>query len=464
MRYTLTLLEKQSEQLNSHFFDGSSERLERAAYLLCGISQTEHETRLIVREVLPVPDEALLEQSTTQLSIPAESFLPILKRADREHACFVLVHSHPPDVPGHSGQDDTEERKLFRAAYNRIEDSHLVHASIVASNPNQFRGRVWLDGGRIEPIEMIRVLGGRFRFFPRNGFDRNIDTSFHDREIRAFGSDILPLLKGLTVGVVGAGGTGSPVIEQLIRLGVGQLIVADGQVLDRSNVSRVYGSQVDLVGRPKPTLMYRLAKNIGLGTSVEMVDKPITFASALKRFRDCDVIFGCTDDFWGRSLLTRFAIDYCIPVIDLGVKIDSIDGVIRAVPGRVTILMPGNPCLYCRGQITAQDVSEQIMNDLDPEEAARQRREGYLPELPGAEPAVVPFTTATAAFAVMEFLNRLTGFQGNDYSISEFVVRYDDMAIRKPGAKADADCFCSNATLIGKGDQQRFLDQTWRPE
>ena len=149
MRYTLTLLEKQSEQLNSHFFDGSSERLERAAYLLCGISRTEHETRLIVREVLPVPDEALLEQSTTQLSIPAESFLPILKRADRERACFVLVHSHPSDVPGHSGQDDTEERKLFRAAYNRIEGSHLVHASIVASNPNQFRGRVWLDGGAL---------------------------------------------------------------------------------------------------------------------------------------------------------------------------------------------------------------------------------------------------------------------------------------------------------------------------
>ena len=74
----------------------------------------------------------------------------------------------------------------------------------------------------------------------------------------------------------------------------------------------------------------------------------------LEEFRTCDAIFGCTDDEWGRSLLTRLAIYYAIPVFDMGVKIDSEDGIIRSINGRVTTLLPGTACLYCRGRITAE--------------------------------------------------------------------------------------------------------------
>ena len=40
-----------------------------------------------------------------------------------------------------------------------------------------------------------------------------------DRQVRAFGADIQELLATLRIGIVGNGGTGSPVAEQLIRLG-----------------------------------------------------------------------------------------------------------------------------------------------------------------------------------------------------------------------------------------------------
>jgi len=463
MRYTLTFGEKQYEGLCAHLFQ-AGERPERAAFLLCGIAQTDRETRLLVRDVIPVPDSELLDQSSHHLSVAASSFLPVMKRADRERACFVFVHSHPAGVQEHSKQDDIEEAGLFRTAHNRINTPNAIHASIVLSDPNLPRGRVWLDGGKIEQIDLIRVIGKRFRFYPRAGFDRSIDTSFHDREVRAFGPDILPLLRRLTVGVVGAGGTGSSVFEQLIRLGVGRILVADGQRLESSNVSRVYGSEIDDVGVDKSSLLSKMARHIGLGTVVDHFSKPVTYASVMKRFRECDVIFGCTDDFWGRSALTRFAIEYCVPVIDLGVKINSQAGKIEAIPGRITTLLPGKPCLYCRGQITAEDVQQQILQELSPQEAEYQRHEGYIPELPDAEPAVIPFTTATAAFAVAEFLHRLTGFKGQDYDLGEIILRFDETVVRTPGAPQNPDCFCSDSSLIGKGDRMRFLDQTWRPE
>ncbi len=463
MRYTLTFPEPQYAALVAHLF-GHDQGWERAAYLLCGVSRTEAEVRLLVRHVITVPDADLLDQSDNHLTIPARSFLPVLKRAELDGAAFVFVHSHPRDVPDHSEQDDREEAGLFRTAYNRITAPGTTHASVVMSDRKLPRGRVWLDCRSTQPIDLIRVIGRRFHFYPRQGFDRSIDTSFHDREVRAFGPDILPLLRELTIGIAGAGGTGSAVVEQLIRLGVGRLIVADGQALERSNISRVYGSEIDDVGLSKTALMTRLARHIGLGTKVEVINRPVTYASVLKRFRDCDMIFGCTDDQWGRSLLSRFCLDYCMPVLDLGIKIDSENGTIRSIPARVTTLMPGMPCLYCRRQITAEGVNNQVMDELAPAEAAQRRREGYIPELPEAEPAVIAFTTACAALAVGEMLHRLTGYKGEDYDVGELVLRFDQTAIRKPGASPQPGCFCTNQALIARGDQRRFLDQTWRPE
>jgi len=211
-------------------------------------------------------------------------------------------------------------------------------------------------------------------------------------------------------------------------------------------------------------LMSRMAERIGVGTVVDPISKNITYETVMKRFRECDVIFGCTDDFWGRALLTKFSIEYCIPIFDLGVKIASTNGLIRAIAGRITTLIPGRACLFCRGQITPQDVHNQFLQEVASDEAEQRRRDGYIPELPGAEPAVVPFTTATAAWGISEFLDRLTAFKGNDYDLSETILRFDDTAIRTPGAVQEVSCFCANPSLIGKGDRVRFLDQTWRPE
>ena len=134
--------------------------------------------------------------------------------------------------------------------------------------------------------------------------------------------------------MVGLGGTGSCVVEQLARLGIGHLTLVDGQQFEPSNVNRVYGSRRIDGGLPKTKIAERLIADIGLGTKVTLIDRPITFQSALMQLRTCDILFGCTDDEWGRSLLTRFAIYYYIPVLDMGVRINSDKGAIRSINGR----------------------------------------------------------------------------------------------------------------------------------
>ena len=117
----------------------------------------------------------------------------------------------------------------------------------------------------------------------------------------------------LTIGIVGAGGTGSAVAEQLIRLGVGRIITADGESLEDS-MSRASTVPVRMMpGKGRSRFSKRHADEIGLGTVVEILPGNITKRSVIERFRSCDLIFGCTDREAGRSILTVFALDYLIP-------------------------------------------------------------------------------------------------------------------------------------------------------
>jgi molybdopterin/thiamine biosynthesis adenylyltransferase len=254
------------------------------------------------------------------------------------------------------------------------------------------------------------------------------------------------------------------VIEQLTRLGVGNLLIADGETFEASNVNRLYGSRVIDGTLPKTKLAERLIADIGVGTKASFITRPISFRSALSEFRSCDVVFGCTDDEWGRSLLTRLAVYYVIPVFDMGVKIDSKDGIIRSIQGRVTTLLPGTACLYCRGRITSERVGYESLRATNPQEAAKQEGEGYLPELGDPAPSVVPFTTTIAAAAIGEFLHRLTGFMGEERNSSETLHLFDSGSIRRNSKPSSEECFCALRANWGRGDVRPLLDTTWRIE
>jgi ThiF family/Prokaryotic homologs of the JAB domain len=393
-RYTLTILEEDFERLRESL--NSSPGVENAAYLICRMSRSAFEVRLLVREVIPVKRDHVLEASAAHMKIASISFRAAMKRADAQKSAFVFVHTHPDGHPSHSVQDDREEASLFRTAFARIHCDAAVHASIILCNGKISGARVWLPDGTVCPMERIRIVGNRFQFW-FSEVDEETIPEFFDRQIRAFGCELQPLLRRLRIGVVGAGGTGSAVIEQLTRLGIGFLLISDGQTFDASNVNRLYGSRVIDEGLPKLKISERLIADIGLGTQVRLLPLPITFRSAIEEFRTCDVIFGCTDDEWGRSLLTRLATYYAIPVLDMGVKIDSKGGLIRSINGRITTLVPGTACLFCRGRITAEGVGIESLRATNPKRAQEQEKEGYIPELGEPAPAVIPFTTTVAA-------------------------------------------------------------------
>ena len=446
---TIVIRDEDFEELVGGLFARTD--VETAAYLRCGVSHMSSGVRLLVREIICVREDDYLRRAPDNLSIASRSYVPVIKRARMEQEAFVLVHTHPRGPRAFSEQDNHEEAPFFQKVHERIPG--VAHASVVFTSRASFAARRWLEDGRHEPIERIFIIGRRFRLLS-NASALQLPNAF-DRHIRAFGDNVQRLLQQLTLGLVGGGGTGSPAFEQALRLGIGKIIPIDADRFADTNANRVLNSRLSDGGTPKVELLRRTARLSGLPTLVDPVHGDVTHEEVARRLRECDVIFCCTDGEYSRAILSRLAMYYLIPVFDMGVLIDRND-----VTGRVTLLMPGAACLWCRGRLSVDRVRAEAMSRAEYE---RQRRDGYVPELSTPNPAVISFTMGTATFAFNDFLHRLTGFMGERTS-TETLIEFELPQIRSNATPPDPRCECANRALWGRGDVMPFIGLTWRTE
>lgn len=457
MDFSITFLECDYEKLTAHLFSDIS--VEQAAFLLCNQVDADRETRFLVKRVILITTEQLLYQTIEGLSIPSNLVMAVLKEAATQKQSFFLVHSHPGGVLAFSPQDNRIEPDLFTTALNRIRSG--IHGSVVFITPQDTIGRVWLREGerlKTEPIKRIRSIGRRFLFFDADQSIGTRKTQVFDRNVLAFGQEMQNLLGRLKIGVVGCGGTGSAVIEQLIRLGVGEITVYDDDVVEETNITRIHGSTQKMIGKSKVDSVKKMADEIGLGTVVIPIFASIKYEEIAKTLRKFDIIFGCTDDNLGRAVLNQIALRYYLPVIDMGVKIDSKGQNIRKIVSRITVIHPGTACLLCRERI---DMGKIALEMKSKDEIDKLVRDGYAPELDTRDPAVVAYTTHVASAAVSELLNKLTGLT-YDSEASEFIYIFNERKLLKTSRGPTQDCFCGDSLVIGRGDNTRlFLDMMW---
>ena len=321
-----------------------------------------------------------------------------------------------------------------------------------------FVGHIESADARIE-VDRIWVTGRRFKLI-RNWLQATVSLSDEfDRNIRAFGGEIQGVLGDLRVAVVGCGGTGSAVIEQLVRLGVRHLDLFDPDNLTASNVTRVYGSFPEDVGRPKVDVSATHATRIAPDSRVVPEQFAITREAAARLLLDADIVFGCSDDNAGRLVLSRIATFLLTPVIDCGVLLSGgFDGRLVGIDGRVTVLGPGAACLVCRNRI---DLHRAAAEMLSPDEYRRRADEGYAPGLAEIDPAVVAFTTQVAAAAVGELLERLIHY-GPNPSPTEMLLRTHEREVSTNDQNPIDGHYCDpRSGKLGIGVTAPFLEQTW---
>ena len=72
-----------------------------------------------------------------------------------------------------------------------------------------------------------------------------------DRNIGFITDSSQKLLKDTVIGIAGCGGMGGQLAANLLRLGIGELRLADPEVFDVSNINRQFGATKGSVGKNK---------------------------------------------------------------------------------------------------------------------------------------------------------------------------------------------------------------------
>jgi molybdopterin/thiamine biosynthesis adenylyltransferase/proteasome lid subunit RPN8/RPN11 len=454
MRYTLVFDQAVWELLAAWL----EEPHETAGVLLAGRSDGDT-PRVLVSELLPAPRDSYEVRERDGLVLRSSAYVPALKAAAEAGRMAVFVHTHPGGLPRPSTRDETVDDQLRPVFADRTGTD--AYASVIiggSSSSPVVSGQIWDRNGR-NRFARARVVGSRLHVLDvHNTADRpGADDEIFDRQIRAFGAAGQRALADLHIGVVGAGGTGSAVIEQLARLGIGRLTLIDDDHVTPTNLTRIYGSDRSSVGEAKVQTAAEHVRAVAPGIDVRGIEAKVTELDAMQALRSCDLVFGCTDDHSGRAVLSRLAYWYLVPVIDMGFVITSSEGRVAGLYGRVTVVGPHNPCLVCRKRIDPAQMREE---NLDPTERARLIHEGYAQGLGEPDPAVITYTTLVASLAVSEFLARLFGF-GEEPDPSEILVRPAERTMNRLGGNSVPDHYCVDPAVRGRGDVDPSLGMLW---
>jgi len=205
--------------------------------------------------------------------------------------------------------------------------------------------------------------------------------------------------------VVGAGGTGSIVLNSLATMGVGRIMAWDGDTIKKENLHRTLGATKGMLGQNKAKALAAVLRDAATAApfEIEAFDSAGTSADGLCGLRDCDIIFCCVDRFAPRVPLNDFAYAHLIPVIDIASWLHQSGDSVDSIMTHAHVWSPGIPCAWCRQTLT----SRRLTREAQGTQRDAERRLAYgLPLDPsdGIEPSVLPVNMAGVGLALLEFM------------------------------------------------------------
>ncbi|OGO04221.1 MAG: hypothetical protein A2Y73_02670 [Chloroflexi bacterium RBG_13_56_8] len=184
---------------------------------------------------------------------------------------------------------------------------------------------------------------------------RVIPVRYH-RNLGTVGWEGQERLLNACVAIVGAGGLGGWIIEGLARMGVGHLIVVDGDAFEENNLNRQLGCTESTLGRPKAEC---LAERIAMVNSAVRVTAHVAVLdaeNASQLLKGAQVIVDALDTLPARMILQKAAAEMGIPMVH---------GAIGGYTGQVMTILPGDPglnALYGNAMSSERGVEAKLGN------------------------------------------------------------------------------------------------------
>jgi hypothetical protein len=420
---------------------------ESVAFLTANCFETSDKIIFLAESLVPARPKDYLHKSELRLEVSPLYISRVLNVAEDKGCTVIMVHSHPFETgkPRYSVTDDHGEARTSETISKCLEKNPPVGSLLFGQNSAS--ARAWLGPSKKKISAAVTILDGkRYQSYKQSSEDGRVDRDFLDRQVRALGNQTQAELESLEVGIVGLGGTGSSVAEQLCRMGVKKFWLVDHDEFEPSNWSRLYGSTwKDAVkGKLKVDLVSSHLQKINPQISCETIPKSVMRRDVLRSLSTCDIIFSCLDRHAPRAVLNELSYQCFIPVIDVGV------GLIRNAAGvlggsaRATIIGPGLPCLICQEIVRPEMITAE---HLSPKEYASRRAEGYVDEIGANAPSVVSYTTLASSLGLILFLDFISGNDSDSFSTLLFDLGSKETMKLRSNVKKE--CVCQKR--LGKG-------------
>jgi molybdopterin/thiamine biosynthesis adenylyltransferase len=376
------------------------DRDEHAAILLCGRASSARSEIMLVRETHLVRDRDFPPGDFGYRQIVPRVVAELSGRAADENLGYIAVHSHPLATKQNalSRDDLASHERLFPHLFDITQSP----VGGMALGPETIAGEIWFsrDGAR-RRVDALHVIGaGRKVLRPKRHPSAAETEVRFDRQARLFGARGQQTLRELRVGVIGLGGGGSMITQQLAHLGIGQLVLVDFDVIEEINLNRIVGSLPEDAqsGTTKVEVAQRLIRNVDRSIQIDVINGDIGDLGVAEALRDVDFLFLATDTIGSRLVFNALVHRYLIPGIQVGAKVEPDSDSELDVYLAVRPVFPSSGCLHCHNLISPERLQAEARS---PEERIGQNYVG-APDV--VDPAVISLNGTTASWAVTTML------------------------------------------------------------
>jgi len=340
---------------------------------------------------------------------------------------LIDVHTHPfcAAQASFSAVDDRDEIDFHHWLTDMLDDVH--YGSIVLSR-SDYAARLWQRQGKTSIALPARI---KTQTVPENWPASGDSTAsespgaeamtsdpvtaatdpeqgFLARSVLALGLDNLRrIMHDQCIAVIGTGGLGSVVAENLIHSGFQQLQLIDPDRVEVTNLNRIVGA--DRAAAEAQRLKVEVVREHLLGinpaATIEAYPLDIQDQSLRAPLARADWLLVTTDNHLSRYHAQATALQFGIPLVSVGSNISVVDGTITDMSGEVIVARYGDRlCLNCLGRLASTQMAAEAMPALGAELARR----GYVSGRDVKEPAVKTLNAILGALTVDVLLNQYT--------------------------------------------------------
>lgn len=338
---------------------------------------------------------------------------------------IIDVHTHPfsSGMPYFSGVDTNDEIEMKEYLVKKGDNIH--YASIVFSR-DMYNARIWeYEDGKVFcenafiKTQKVSEMCGNIFYEKNTNKDESKQLEMFNRSILALGVEtIKTMMKNQVITIVGVGGVGSIIAENLVHMGFQKINLVDFDKVEISNLNRLVGATYnDAVNHvEKVKVIARHLKEINPFISVRAYSKSVFESEIEKVIATSDWVFMTTDNYSSCVHIQDLCFKYYVPFISAATNIIVENNEILDVRGEVLLIRMGDRmCLNCLGKIDKKE----LIYETHPDPKIREElvQKGYVRGADVKDPAVKTLNAMVSTIATDVLINQYTERQKDQFVI-----------------------------------------------